>query len=200
MDTLLHGKIGVILGKELKDRGFNRLSNGYFIYGNILPDISPRYRFSMHEKKGNWQDVVNIINTVSDNSKMLSIKDISIKLGIMTHFLCDFFTFPHNELFKGNIIKHEIYEQIQRNMLWKKLDDYWERYREEINVSINSIDNLLSYIEDMHSIYMNNTSNMERDMLFASISIRVVSYSILSIRDRANKKSYGTNIITSDAY
>lgn len=32
------------------------------------------------------------------------------RLGVLTHFLADTFTYPHNEVFRGNIIEHAVYE------------------------------------------------------------------------------------------
>jgi hypothetical protein len=61
MDTLLHGKIGHVLGKEL-------ISNGYainidsFIYGNMLPDLNLKFRMTMHSKKEDWGNVLEIIH------------------------------------------------------------------------------------------------------------------------------------------
>lgn len=178
MDTVFHGKIGKILGLELISKGY-LIDIKSFIRGNMLPDILPKYRFSMHEKKGNYKDVKILIKELMQ--KKLDNKELSKKLGIITHYLCDFFTFPHNENYKKSIISHEIYERFQRHYMKNRLNEIWEKHNEECKVKINTMEDILKYIDDMHSIYMVKESTKERDVIFASILIRVVNFSILSI-------------------
>ncbi|MDR3596952.1 zinc dependent phospholipase C family protein [Clostridium sp.] len=181
MDTLLHGKIGYLLGKELVCNGFSKINIASFVYGNILPDLSFKYRVTMHSKNVDWNMVLKIIDEISYNKEKIN-ENISIKLGILTHYLCDFFTFPHNEVFKKTIIHHEIYEQSQRLLIWGKLSKIWDECRKEINVELKSKNDIINYIEDMHSIYIKNSGDKNRDILFSNILVRVVCTSILKIR------------------
>lgn len=182
MDTLLHGKIGNFLGKEL-------ISNGYainidsFIYGNMLPDLNLKFRMTMHSKKEDWRNVLEIIHEIAYGKEKLD-RDISIKLGMLSHYICDFFTFPHNEGFGKNIIHHELYEQAQRILWWSKLLKVWEETDQEINFEINSTKDIITYIEDMHKIYMRNPGDKKRDLFFSNILIRVICPSILKIREK----------------
>lgn len=178
MDTVFHGKIGKVLGEELILKGY-KIDLKTFIYGNKLPDILPSYRLSMHEMKDNYKDVKNLINELIE--KKLSTKDLSKKLGIMTHYLCDFFTFPHNENYKSNIIMHELYERFQRRLMKNRIQETFDKYKEECTLKIYNYSDIINYIDDMHSIYMIKESNKERDVIFATILIRVVNCSILNI-------------------
>ena len=180
MDTLLHGKLGYVLGKELKEN-YHDISIGYFIYGNMLPDLSPRYRFSMHTKKKNWKDVLKLMEELVLKSHKLSIRSKSIKFGMMTHYLCDFFTFPHNEGYTDSIIQHEVYEQLQRIKFWNKLKEVWTEFEKETKVKLKTFEDIIVYIEDMHSIYNNNKSDKKRDVQFISILVRVVCPSLLAL-------------------
>lgn len=180
MDTLLHGKFGNILGKEIKKKGYN-IHIGYFTFGNMLPDLSPFYRFSPHEKETNFKDVIKLMEELIFKSDTLSLKNISIKLGMIVHYLCDFFTFPHNKGFTKSIIKHEFYEQTQRMLMWSKLGVVWNWYSKEASVNLKTFEDIINYIEDMHLIYNNNLSNKERDIYFMSILSRVICYSLLEL-------------------
>ncbi|AQR97645.1 zinc dependent phospholipase C family protein [Clostridium saccharoperbutylacetonicum] len=190
MDTLLHGKIGYTLGKELISKGYSMIDTISFVYGSILPDLSFKYRRTAHRKSRDWNIVLNMIDEIIYNKGKINI-NLSIKLGILTHYLCDFFTFPHNEVFKKNIICHELYEQSQRMLLWSKLPKIWDECKNEINVELKSTKEIINYIEDMHMIYKNNIGDKKRDILFSNILVRVVCISLLKIRN--NQK-----IITSD--
>ncbi|MBD7910529.1 zinc dependent phospholipase C family protein [Clostridium cibarium] len=185
MDTLLHGKLGKILGEDLNRRGYN-INVGYFIYGSMLPDISPFYRFSMHTKETNYTDVIKLMKDLVIGNDKLTVRSISIKLGMLNHYLCDFFTFPHNRGFKESIIQHELYEQVQRIVLWSKLQKIWNKYSEEAKIKLRTFEEIIMYIEDMHLIYNNNLSNRERDIYFMSILSRVVSSSLLDLRRKCS--------------
>lgn len=180
MDTLLHGKLGYVLGKELKE-DYHDISIGYFIFGNMLPDLSPRYRFSMHSKKTSWKDMLKLMEELLLKSHKLNIRSKSIKFGMMTHYLCDFFTFPHNEGYTDSIIQHEVYEQLQRIKFWNKLKEVWTEFEKETKVKLKTFEDIIVYIEDMHSIYNNNKSNKTRDLQFISILVRVVCPSVLAL-------------------
>lgn len=182
MDTLLHGKIGRVLGKELIANGY-AINIDSFIYGNMLPDLNLKLRMTMHSKKEDWDNVLEIIHEIAYGKEKLD-REISIKLGMLSHYICDFFTFPHNEGFEKNIIHHELYEQAQRILWWSKILKVWEETGEEINFEIKSTKDIITYIEDMHSIYMRNPGDKKRDLFFSNILIRVICPSILKIREK----------------
>lgn len=182
MDTLLHGKIGYILGKELLSSGYSNINIDSFVYGNMLPDLNLKYRMTMHSKNEDWSKILKIIDEVA-YSKEKTNENISIKLGILSHYLCDFFTFPHNEAFQKNIIHHELYEQVQRILWWGKLFKVWDESNLEIKVNLKSTRDIINYIEDMHNIYIRNLGDKKRDIFFSNILIRVVCPSILRIRE-----------------
>jgi CRISPR/Cas system CSM-associated protein Csm2 small subunit len=182
MDTLLHGKIGYILGKELINNGYLGITIKSFIYGNVLPDFSPKYRMTKHEKIEDFNIVLRMIDELAYDNEKIN-KNISIKLGMLSHYLCDFFTFPHNEAFKKNLICHELYEQAQRILWWGKLSEVWDECSREIQIKLESKKDIVNYIEDMHSIYTRNAGDKKRDIIFSNILIRVVCSSILKIRE-----------------
>lgn len=190
MDTLLHGKIGYILGKELIDNGYLNINTKFFIYGNMLPDLNLKYRMSKHNKSEDWNIVLKMIDELSYSKERIN-ENTSIKLGILSHYLCDFFTFPHNQGFKKNIIYHELYEQAQRILWWKKLPEIWKECSKETQIELNSPKDIMNYIEDMHSIYIRNLGEKKRDIIFSNILIRVVCLSILKIRE--SKKRLNLN-------
>lgn len=190
MDTLLHGKIGYVLGKELIDNGYSNINTDSFVYGSMLPDLNLKYRMTMHSKKEDWDKVLKIIDELVCSKELIN-EDISIKLGMLSHYLCDFFTFSHNEAFGKNIIHHELYEQAQRILWWGKLSKIWDECTAEIKVELKSTKDMIVYIEDMYSIYLRNLGDKKRDLFFSNILIRVVCLSILKIRK--NQKSLNSD-------
>lgn len=194
MDTILHGKIGKLLAEELINKGYTEINKGKFVWGCIMPDIVLSYRISFHTKKENMEDVKEIISMIIDNNNNLIENNISIKLGVMVHYLCDFFTYTHNENYNRNLICHELYEQVQHIKYSNKLKNLWESLNEEVDYRLYDIKDIINYIEDIHSIYMNNNSNKYRDLIFAIINIRVVLNSIMDLR-KSNIYGYESNKI-----
>jgi hypothetical protein len=113
---------------------------------------------------------------------------------MLSHYICDFFTFPHNEGFGKNIIHHELYEQAQRILWWSKLLKVWQETDQEINFEINSTKDIITYIEDMHKIYMRNPGDKKRDLFFSNILIRVICPSILKIREKQRYFAKDNNV------
>lgn len=183
MDTLLHGKIGYILGKELVSSGYSYINTDSFVYGNMLPDLNLKYRMTMHSKSEDWSKILKILDEIAYSKEKIN-ENISIKLGILSHYLCDFFTFPHNKEFSKNIIQHELYEQAQRILWWGKLPEIWHECNLEVNIELKSIKDIIIYIEDMHNIYLRNLGDKKRDIFFSNILIRVVCLSLLKIREK----------------
>lgn len=182
MDTILHGKIGSVLGKELVGKGYYYINRRYFVYGNMLPDFGPKYRASSHRKKFSWDRALGLINEIASGDYNMTSRQLSTKLGVLTHYLCDFFTFPHTDEFEKSFVKHEVYEQSQRNYYWKKLDGIFDEYSDSTLFTLKNEQDVIEYIEDMVEIYTNSDGNKERDILYSCILIRVVCTSLLDIR------------------
>lgn len=85
-----------------------QLHKSSFIKGNILPDLHPRLRSMSHSI---YHDL-DYVADLSSNMKDLNIDVLSEKIGIMTHFICDFYCAYHfyRNLMNRNIIEHICYE------------------------------------------------------------------------------------------
>lgn len=90
-----------------------------FIWGNIKPDCVSKYKLKKHYYN---ESIYMILDKIYELSN-LSISDVifdygknkfSEELGVVCHFLCDFFCVPHNQEwhFKNALKKHVIYEKV----------------------------------------------------------------------------------------
>lgn len=123
------------------------INESHFIWGNIKPDCASKYKFKKHYMDESLEMVVKKIQFLSS----LSLQDIyrnndenrfSQELGVICHFLCDFFCVPHNkrwEFKSANAMKeHVLYEKdlskvarefksksdIERNINSKEIESY----------------------------------------------------------------------------
>ena len=94
------------------------ISEKNFIYGNIKPDISSKYVFLKHyctESLGLITFKVNYLCNLNLDSlsKYFSLSKFNQELGVICHFLCDFFCVPHSQRweFKHSMKKHMLYER-----------------------------------------------------------------------------------------
>ena len=89
------------------------LHTGFFKFGNLVPDLVPSFvtkkhqidiTFDIIEKK-----VYKVVDTyeASKGLTMLHTKDI----GVITHYIADYFTFPHNAQYPGTLKDHMHYEK-----------------------------------------------------------------------------------------
>lgn len=94
------------------------LSEKNFIYGNIKPDMTSKYVLHKHYLKESFDMIINKIKSLCKLSldfieKYFSVSKFSQELGVICHFLCDFFCVPHSQRweFSHSFKKHVIYER-----------------------------------------------------------------------------------------
>lgn len=89
-----------------------------FIWGNIKPDCASKYKFKKHYYDESITMILDKIKelaslSVGDIYYSFGKKKFSEELGVVCHFLCDFFCVPHNQRweFKHSMKKHVVYEK-----------------------------------------------------------------------------------------
>ena len=92
------------------------ISEKNFIYGNIKPDMTSKYVLHKHYLKESFDMIIGKIKSLCKLSldfieKYFSISKFSQELGVICHFLCDFFCVPHSQRweFSHSFKKHVIY-------------------------------------------------------------------------------------------
>lgn len=96
-------------------------SENNFIYGNIKPDAISKYFLKKHYLNESFEMIKSKIEylcslTLDNISKYFSVSRISQEVGVICHFLCDFFCVAHSQRWNlnqsmDNMNKHIIYEK-----------------------------------------------------------------------------------------
>lgn len=88
-----------------------------FVLGSVMPDanIFTYVKGFLKGRPFQMHYTVNLQSVIQRKMKYLAGKRKFtwldyFRLGVLTHFLADTFTYPHNEIFHGNMIEHAIYE------------------------------------------------------------------------------------------
>ena len=155
------------------------LSDKNFIYGNIKPDISSKYVLNKHYLEESFDMVMEKIKnlcqlTLSSLEKYFSISKLSQELGVVCHFLCDFFTAPHSERweFSHSMNKHVTYEKELAS--YAKIMDFSNCDLEcEINHSVEE------FFYNLYKDYKSCNISYENDLKYSSYACNIVVNHIL---------------------
>ncbi|MGO3751285.1 MAG: zinc dependent phospholipase C family protein [Peptoniphilaceae bacterium] len=148
-------------------------------WGSIAPDILPYYKLKRHYKEESLdyisKEIIALIYlyryaNLNDGINKLLLNHLSKKIGIISHYLCDYTCFPHayRMTFVGNMKSHMIYES--------DLNIYSANHEfKEINLPIDNlkIENeskkllqvkIKNYIDKIVESYVNNRKGFSDDL------------------------------------
>lgn len=104
-----HKIIASIVYKHLLSKLNFKLDWPTFAYGNIQPDFNRNYIDCDHTLEASLQ-VINY-NARELIKSGVSVKEFSLALGIICHFICDYFCLHHTiDYWKKNPVAHGVYE------------------------------------------------------------------------------------------
>ncbi len=134
-----------------------------FAYGNIRPDI---LRGSDH----NSHTLENYLFAVNEQARQLtgnetSIKEFSVDLGEICHYVCDFFCYYHlNEEIYHKMLRHFIYELRLHYELYKI---YFRHNLKITSTRKEPRKNISSIILEMRKEYLLEPESYKRDIDYA---------------------------------
>ena len=186
MNIFMHLAISRTIRKTL-EREFQIKFNALrFSFGNIKPDILPLLINIPHFKGTAMEFVKTEIKELFElrlhEPSQLS-KDFSERMGILTHYLSDFFCYAHSDLFVTTKRSHVLYEL--------RLSSYFNEKLKHLKLisfnpqikNISSAESLVKTIEDAHDYYverLGGASCLEWDTLNTLKVTLLVCSSILS--------------------
>ena len=79
-----------------------------FYLGSILPDCKPSFLTQRHEFDRTFDMVKERICDLSEDRELVrrNARAYMRHLGEVIHYIADYFTFPHNETYDGNLKDH----------------------------------------------------------------------------------------------
>lgn len=84
-----------------------------FYLGNILPDCKPSFVTVRHEYDKTFDLMAEMLRALAEEDGYWSMDTAQYMrdLGQIVHYIADYFTYPHNTHFPGNIKDHCVYEE-----------------------------------------------------------------------------------------
>lgn len=147
-----------------------------FYIGSIWPDCTISFIYRRHSKEETFSIMKKELEKLVKSYRKKGINAKFCRhLGIVTHYIADYFTYPHNDFYTGNIKDHCLYEKELKFYLreYVKTD---EAKRERLeNLSVESLEEICELIEKKHKEYANDLKMVEQDCTYiVSINHMVV--------------------------
>ena len=108
MRLKIHYRIAKKISAEIREAGLY-LHEKSFLLGNLFPDLIQSFFWCRHE----YSVSQNHLRKRIENLKKKTLF-FSFKMGILTHYICDYFCYPHSRIYDKNILEHIIYEVRQK--------------------------------------------------------------------------------------
>ncbi len=122
MKSASHHAMGHLLYEALTEQGI-RLDRELFVLGNLLPDYLPELILNPHFTL-KCQREIHIFTEALAGQPATGDKTLppeyALRLGILCHYLTDYFTYAHTPEFRLGLKEHSAYEQ--------RLDDYFREH------------------------------------------------------------------------
>ncbi len=175
--------------KNMAENKKDMLSN--FIYGNVKPDILSKYKLKKHYTRESYSMILakiiklSKLNT-SDIKKNIAIIKFSQELGVICHFLCDFFCIAHSEVWRA---KYKIFTHINYE---KKLASNAKKFNFNFTNKIfqTQIDDIKLFIENCFREH-EKECNFNNDINFAYyVCSNTINYILESIMKNSFKENY----------
>ena len=145
-----------------------------FYLGSILPYIKPSFVYKRHEITGTFPAIQKHIKRLSEGRKLVEKKKnrkYYMDLGQISHYLADYFTFPHNKIYPGTIKDHCSYEEklkqdlrsfLKNGEAAKKLIE--QEIDEKKKETFSNAEALCNYIQKTHDDYIAKKHDVEDDI------------------------------------
>ena len=159
-----------------------------FYLGSILPDLNPKMLTVPHEYASSYTDLQEYIRGLTDGWYAHSNPHMFWRrLGIVLHYLADYFTYPHNTTYEGSLADHCLYEGDMKHSLraYVKTEEAAKMFRMQKygERRFESVDELLSYIEKTHAQYLQSKHTVENDCRWIVETCSVVMLSITHLME-----------------
>lgn len=159
-----------------------------FYVGSILPDCVPSFLVRKHTIDDSF-DVLK-----KEFEKLVSHFDpnkgadryFCRHLGVITHYISDYFTFPHNANYPGKLKDHCIYEEELKHEIRTYVHSP-EAVRTRLEGTIHTPEAILEFVQRMHQIYVSMQSAVRRDCEFITSLCHTVVDALLLLFEEQMK-------------
>ena len=184
-----HISLAKYLMNSMQMQDLNNHKKSFYI-GSILPDISPSFITTRHTFDDTIIKLIQEIKKITiDYDFEKGINNYYARhLGVVTHYLSDYCTYPHNDIFDGSMKGHVFYEKELKHSL-KEYVTLEDNQRERMQCQTNwTFDEIIHLIWKIHSEYLKARKNVYQDIRFIVDICSKVVEAILSFLQLARNE------------
>ena len=104
----LHYTIEKKISARIKEAGLH-LHEKSFLFGNLFPDLILSFFWRRHEYAVSRKYLRKKIEKIKKKPLFFSFQ-----LGVLTHYICDYFCYPHSRVYNESMLQHILYEIRQK--------------------------------------------------------------------------------------
>ncbi len=194
-DDVMRKKAHVYLAKYLADNlEWEELCDHRkaFCLGSFLPDCKPSFLTVPHHYNKIYDRTIDMIEELVDEANSdMNMRVFCRRLGEVTHYIADSFTYPHNaEVFPGHFIAHCRYEkyltiELRKYMTGTKIDPIREKYKK-----MESVQEIEAFFQKAHAAYLEGIHGLERDITFIIEACFQIVEAIIEIFHASHQNAY----------
>ena len=193
-----HIAVAAFLSRELQLEELTKYRKSFYL-GSILPDLTPSIVTEPHQFGITFENLktkMQEISQISDAEEQQ--RSLWRSIGVILHYLADYFTFPHNDSYTGNLKDHCVYEgdlkhQMRAYVASRDARVIFEKQCRIMTESVSLAD-LFENIEKAHREYMNQGSvHTPKDdcRWILTVCSGVLLYFVSRIKNGINLAAFG---------
>ncbi len=127
-----------------------------FQFGSLLPDLVPSFLTKKHELDTTFDILERKLYKVIEQYKGEEGLSMSLckDLGVITHYIADYFTLPHNHKFTGNFKDHCMYEEVLKHEMRRYVRLEHVANQPLIRMQMSSVNDICIFIKNCHVEYI----------------------------------------------
>ncbi len=139
-----------------------------FCVGNLLPDLKPSFVTVRHEYEVNFDHVCAAIQQLTETCGRFEFDSAYywMQMGEISHYVADYFTFPHNVHYTGTLVEHTQYEGDLKNDLKSYILDGHAEAHLKKRIAFNSFEQVIEFIKKAHAVYEMQERSVKEDIQF----------------------------------
>ena len=104
----IHYSIAKKISVSLQEAGLH-LHEKSFLFGNLFPDLIQSFFWRRHEYSVSRKFLRKKIEKLKKKPFFYSFQ-----LGVLAHYICDYFCYPHSRVYNKSMLQHILYEIHQK--------------------------------------------------------------------------------------
>lgn len=193
-----HISLARFLIDNIKEHKLIKHKKSFYI-GSILPDLKPTFLTRRHTFEETFDILISEIKRITidyDVSKGIG-RYFARRLGVITHYLADYCTLPHNSDYIGTMADHVYYEKEMKFQLreYIELDDIHSHALQ--GQKLHTFDDIIEFIIKTHKEYLKALKSVKEDIRYIIELCSKVVDAILRFLDMAiaNLKTQNNQVL-----